>query len=169
MVEMISGVTRVGNRTYSPADGVVVLGDDVEKRLIAAGVAHRVYPVTETERGVMDDLRGSDGVSDEGQVETLPDTESVTEGAETPDATPETENDGAEAEREQVDFYDRDYLTVLTNAQLKEIAEGMGIDTSAMRRKADFVEAILNRQAADSGETADDEEPPDLSAEEPVS
>ena len=163
MVEMISGVTRVGNRTYSPADGGVVLGDDVEKRLIAAGVARYV------ESAVMYDLRGSDGVSDEGQVETLPDTESVTEGAETPDATPETENDGAEADREQADFYDRDYLTVLTNAQLKEIAEGMGIDTSAMRRKADFVEAILNRQAADSGETADDEEPPDLSAEEPVS
>ena len=168
MVEMISGVTRVGNRTYSPADGVVVLGDDVEKRLIAAGVAHRVYPVTETERGVTDDLRGSGGVSNQGQVETLPDTESVTEGAETPDATPETEYDGAEAEREQADFYDANSLTALTNVRLKEIADGMGVDTSAMRKKADYVEAILNRQAADSDGTADDEEPPNLGAEEPV-
>ena len=144
MVEMISGVTRVGNRTYSPADGVVVLGDDVEKRLIAAGVARYV------ESAVMYDLRGSDGVPDAGQVETLSDAESVTEGAETPDATPETENDGAEAEREQADFYDADSLTALTNARLKEIADGMGVDTSAMRKKADYVEAILNQQAADS-------------------
>ena len=67
MVEMISGVTRVGNRTYSPADGGVVLGDDVEKRLIAAGVARRVYHDTETERAVTDDLRGSDSVPDAGQ------------------------------------------------------------------------------------------------------
>ena len=94
--------------------------------------------------------------------------ESVTEGAETPDAAPETEHDGAEAEREQADFYDADSLTALTNARLKEIADGMGVDTSAMRKKADYVEAILNQQAADSGETADDEAPPNLGAEEPV-
>ena len=168
MIEMISGVTRVGNQTYSPADGVVALGNDVEKRLIAAGVARRVYPVAETEHAVTDDLRGSDGVSDAGQYATLPDAESVTENEETPDATPETENDGAEAEREQAGFYEADYLTALTNAHLKEIADGMGIDTSAMRRKADYVEAILNQQAADSGEAADDEEPPDLGAEGPV-
>ena len=95
--------------------------------------------------------------------------ESVTEGAETPDATLETENDGAETEREQVNFYTKEYLTAQTNALLKEIAEGMDVDTSAMRRKADFVEAILNQQATDGDGMADDEEPPDLGAEEPVS
>ena len=163
MIEMISGVTRVGNRTYSPADGVIALGDDAEKRLVSAGVARYV------ESAVVYDLRGSEGVSGAGQVETLPNAESVAEGEETPDVTAETEDDGAEAKGEQADFYDADYLTSLTNARLKEIADGMGIDTSAMRKKADFVEAILNRQAADSGETSDDEEPPDLSAEEPVS
>lgn len=169
MIEMISGVTRVGNRTYSPADGVVALGNDVEKRLIATGVARRVYPDTETEQSVHDAPQGSDSVPDAGQYATPPDAESVTEDEETPDVAAEAENDGAEAEREQADFYDRDYLASLTKAQLEEIADKMGIDTSAMRRKADFVEAILNQQAADSGEAADDEEPPDLGAEGPVS
>ena len=176
MVEMISGVTRVGNRTYSPADGPLALDDAVEKRLVSAGVARYV------KSAVVYDLNGFGDVPGAGQVETLPDAESVTEGTEMPNvaaetkndgvemskANPETENDGAEAEREQTAFYDRDYLTALTNAQLKDIADGMGVDTSAMRKKADFVEAILNQQAADSGEAADDEEPPDLGAEGPV-
>ena len=163
MIEMISGATRVGNRTYSPADGPIALDNAVEKRLVSAGVARYV------ESAVVYDLRGSGGVSGAGQVETLPDAESVTEGAETPDVAAETKNDGAETEREQADFYDRDYLTALTNARLKEIAESMGLDTSAMRKKADFVEAILQRQNADSGEAEDNEEPPDLGAEGPVS
>ena len=168
MIEMISGVTRVGNRTYSPADGPVTLDSDAEKWLISAGVARHVYPDMETERGITDDLRGSDGVSDAGQGETLPNAESVTEGAETPETAADSGNDHAPAAESEAVFYDEKELLDMTNARLKEIAEGMDIDTSAMRKKADYVEAILNQQAVDSGGTADDEEPPDLGAEEPV-
>ena len=170
MIRLISGVTRVGSQTYSPADGSIALDEATEKRLVSAGVARYVeFGVEATERPVSAALRVDSGVPYAEQGETLPDAESVTESVGTPDAPPEPEHDGTESERKQADFYDRDYLASLTKAQLEEIADGMGIDTSAMRKKADFVEAILNQQATDSGEeTESGEAPPELAAEEPV-
>ena len=170
MIRLISGVTRVGSRTYSPADGSIALDEATEKRLVSVGVAQYVESSVEvTERPVSAALRGDSDTFYPEQGETLPDAESVTEDAETPDTNPEPEDDGAEAEREQATFYDRDYLTVLTNARLKEIADSMGIDTSAMRKKADYVEAILNQQASDNGEeTESGDAPPELAVEEPV-
>ena len=171
MIRLISGVTRVGNRTYSPADGSIILDKGTEERLVSIGVARYIESgVDATERPASAALRVDSGVPYAEQGETLPDTESVTEGAGMPDAPPEPENDGAEAEREQADFYDRDYLASLTKAQLEEIADNMGIATSPMRRKAEFIEAILNQQAADNGEeTESGETPPELAVEEPVS
>jgi len=49
--------------------------------------------------------------------------------------------------------------------ELKEIAASYGVDTSAMRKKADVIAAI---EAAKKAAGADDEEPPQIGAADPV-
>ena len=169
MIRLISGVTRVGSQTYSPADGSIALDEATEKRLVSAGVARYVeFGVEATERPVSAALRVDSGVPYAEQGETLPDAESVTEGAGKPETAANSEDGNAPAAESEAAFHNEKELLDMTNARLKEIAEGMGLDTSAMKKKADFVEAILNQQAADGNGTADNGEPPDLGAEPPV-
>ena len=62
----------------------------------------------------------------------------------------------------------------MTNAQLKALADGMGIDASKCRKKADYIELITAEEViAPTGCEDDDgiddgELPPDLEAEAPV-
>lgn len=51
-------------------------------------------------------------------------------------------------------------LNAMTNAELKEMAESMGIDTLKFKVKKEYVEAILEKVNGDV--------PPDLGAEDPV-
>ena len=56
-------------------------------------------------------------------------------------------------------------LLEMTNKDLKKLAEDMGIDTSKMKVKKDYVDAIteVSVYISDDGDT-----PPDLTTEEPV-
>ena len=58
---------------------------------------------------------------------------------------------------------DEEQLQSMTNKELKNLAEDMGIDTSKMKVKKDFIEAILELDVL-----VDDEDLPNLSTEEPV-
>ena len=49
--------------------------------------------------------------------------------------------------------------------ELKEVATRYGVDASAMRKKADVIEATKAEQPDDG---ADDEEPPQIGAADPV-
>ena len=52
--------------------------------------------------------------------------------------------------------------------ELKEIAASYGVDTSAMRKKADVIAAIEATKAEQPDDGADDEEPPQIGAADPV-
>ena len=52
--------------------------------------------------------------------------------------------------------------------ELKEIAASYGVDTSAMRKKADVIAAIEAAKAEQPDDGADDEEPPQSGAADPV-
>jgi hypothetical protein len=81
-----------------------------------------------------------------------------------PGATSET--DGTPAAPE----YDED----MKLDELKEVATAYGVDASAMRKKADIIDAIEKaKAAADDGQNGDDqngddEKPPEIGAADPV-
>lgn len=56
--------------------------------------------------------------------------------------------------------------------ELKEVATAYGVDASAMRKKADIIDAIEKAKAAaneaDDDQTGDNEEPPQIGAADPV-
>ena len=53
--------------------------------------------------------------------------------------------------------------------ELKEVAAAYGVDTSAMRKKADVIAAIEKAKAGDNEEAPeDDEAPPQIGAADPV-
>ena len=52
--------------------------------------------------------------------------------------------------------------------ELKEVAARYGVDASAMRKKADVIAAIEATKAEQSDDGADDEEPPQIGAADPV-
>ena len=52
--------------------------------------------------------------------------------------------------------------------ELKEIAASYGVDTSAMRKKTDVIAAIEAAKAEQPDDGADDEEPPQFGAADPV-
>lgn len=62
---------------------------------------------------------------------------------------------------------DAEQLHTMTNADLKQLAEDMGLDTSKLKTKANYIDAITSVEI--SPDSSDDEEaPPEVSAEEPV-
>lgn len=71
------------------------------------------------------------------------------------DPVPAEEPDLPEAE----DMLDEDQLKKLTNDELKDMAESMGLDTGSCRKKADYIRLILEGEGDDA---------PDNSVEEPV-
>ena len=75
-----------------------------------------------------------------------------------PEAT--SEPDGTPAAPE----YDED----MKLDELKEVAARYGVDASAMRKKADVIAAIEAAKAEQPDDGADDEEPPQIGAADPV-
>lgn len=84
-----------------------------------------------------------------------------------PDTKPEQEpEDAPEADEAPVlPEYDED----MKLDELKEVAAAYGVDASAMRKKADIIDAIEKaKAAADDGQIGDNEEPPQIGAADPV-
>ena len=72
--------------------------------------------------------------------------------------TPETDDTAAAPE------YNED----MKLDELKEVATRYGVDASAMRKKADVIAAIEATKAEQPDDGADDEEPPQIGAADPV-
>lgn len=81
-------------------------------------------------------------------------------GSSTP---PDAENDAQDAETAHLD---EEQLLTMTNAELKKLAEDMGLDASKCRNKAAYVALIAGADV--EIEEDDDELPPDLNAEAPI-
>ena len=75
--------------------------------------------------------------------------------------------DAHDAEAERDAFYDPEELSKLTVAELRGVAEGMAIDVSDCRRKADYIGRIV-ASGEDDGDDGDGEELPALGAVDPV-
>ena len=69
------------------------------------------------------------------------------------------------AEGQETARLDPDQLQSMTLAELKKLAEDMGLDTSDLRKKSDVIDLIT---AEDVYAVEDGEAPPDLNAEAPV-
>ena len=84
-------------------------------------------------------------------------------GVDTPDGDGPAEGEGAAR-------LDPEQLKELTNAKLRELAEGLGIDTAKLKTKAQLIAAITDIPLEDaiSGGEGDEEAPPSLGAEGPV-
>ena len=62
---------------------------------------------------------------------------------------------------------DAEQMEKMTNADLKKLAEDMGIDTSKMKKKSDYIEAIVSEQVFISEDDAI-EEGLEIGTEDPV-
>ena len=56
----------------------------------------------------------------------------------------------------------------MTNKELKALAEDMGIDTSKMKVKDDYIQAIVAVEVSAPADDENGENPPDISPEAPV-
>lgn len=76
------------------------------------------------------------------------------------------------AEGTKTAHLDPEQLQTLTNAKLRELAEGMGIDTAKLKNKAQLIAAITDIPLEDAipedDGVDDDEAPPEIGAEAPV-
>jgi len=98
--------------------------------------------------------------------------------AESATGTGENTPEGDNAQEGAVGHLDAGQLSSMTNAQLKQLAEDMGLDVTKCKKKADFIELITAEEVivptdGEEGEEEDDtvddgELPPDLEAEAPV-
>lgn len=75
------------------------------------------------------------------------------------------ENSEDEDDADLAGQLDKEQLLAMTNKDLKKLAEDMGIDTSKMKVKKDYIDAIVEANVCveDAGD-----EPPVLNTEEPV-
>lgn len=142
MVRMISGSTRIGKRIYTPADGFFEAATEVEQRLVLLGVAE--YDAEMVSEPVATDAAPASG-----------DTTCVD--------MPSEEN-GAENDAEA--HLDAEQLQALTVAQLKAMAEEMGIATAKLKKKDDLIAAITAVPVEPGA--ADEDTPPALGLEAPI-
>lgn len=63
---------------------------------------------------------------------------------------------------------DAEQLREMTNKELKALAEDMGIDTSKMKVKDDYIQAIVAVEVSAPSNDENGENPPDISPEAPV-
>lgn len=143
MVRMTCGSTRIGKRTYTPADGLFEATPEVEQRLVARGVAEYA------------DQPASAFVA----------SGSTDEKSDTPSADMPVDESGAEGDAEA--HLDAEQLQEMTVVQLTALATDLGIDTAKLRRKDDFIAAI-SAVSVQWGEEAAEEDLPELSAAAPV-
>lgn len=73
-----------------------------------------------------------------------------------------------ETVEEVTGYLDSEQLERMTVAELREIAEKMGLDTSKMRKKADIVEAIAHEEVTAGEIVEDGDELPTFDAAEAV-
>lgn len=73
-----------------------------------------------------------------------------------------------EGENEIVGHLDAEQLREMTNKELKALAEDMGIDTSKMKVKDDYIQAIVAVEVSAPADDENGENPPDISPEAPV-
>lgn len=142
MIRMISGSTRIGKRSYTPDDGCFAAAPEVEARLVSLGVAEYA---AETQFAPV--ATGSTPESGDAPCSDIPSAEN-----------------GAESDAEA--HLDAEQLQELTVAQLKELAEEMGIATAKLKRKDDLIAAII-AVPVEPGE-ADGDMLPTLGAEGPI-
>lgn len=83
----------------------------------------------------------------------------------TPSVNPTDGENGSNGEIMLNGHLDAEQLKEMTNKELKALAEDMGIDTSKMKIKNDYIEAII---AEEVSVPTDGETPPDISPEAPV-
>lgn len=141
-----------GKITTIPLGKEVELADDEAHRLIELEVAELVTDHTDGNRGVAHVATGKNGEENKKPSVNPTDGENGAEG--------KAEDDGEEAPT-----LDEAQLRSMTNADLKKLAEDMGIDTSKMKKKDDFVNAII---AETVNVDADDEDAPVITAEDPI-
>ncbi len=156
MIRMISGYTSVKSRLIGPNDGPVELPEDVEQRLVALGAAeYATDSPTAPTGGDSTDNKGVSPAAAEIGAEAA--TEGVTAQyepgkiASTKDRAPLIVGDGC-AENvimqgepdESGEILPAIGIEDMTFAQLKSIAEQMGIETKGMRSKAALIAAIEN-------------------------
>lgn len=89
-----------------------------------------------------------------------------------PSVNPSNDENGSNGENEggnNIDGHlDAEQLREMTNKELKALAEDMGIDTSKMKVKGDYIQAIVAVEASAPSNDEDSENPPDISPEAPV-
>lgn len=133
-----------------PAGGICVTTDEEAARLVKIGVGVILPDEADkrTQEGVATHPEGGDAGS---------------AGVDTPDGDGPAEGEGAAR-------LDPEQLKELTNAKLRELAEGLGIDTAKLKTKAQLIAAITDIPLEDaiSGGEGDEEAPPSLGAEGPV-
>lgn len=118
------------------------LTDDEAKRLVSLGVAKIVFNEVAT---VKNDV--------------------ISSGQSVNPSDDENGNNGEfEGENDMSGHIDATSLEEMTIKDLKRLAGDMGIDTSKMKRKAEYIEAIANVELPISS----DDIPPDISPEAPV-
>ena len=152
MIILITGATRIGGRLLRPTDGPFEADPKVEARLVRAGVARYC---------------GEDFAAPAASLPQEP-----RDGAGVGENTPAPET----PQEPLIGSLDAGQLSTMTNANLKKLAEDMGLDASKCKVKADYVALIsavefpVDPEETDEDEDAvdDGEAPPDLKAEAPV-
>lgn len=150
MIQIIAGTFGYYNgRRVVPItnqDGPKQFDPELEARLVKEGVAKYVEDPESTDSAGVPAPQDPDN----------PDSAAAGD-PETPDGEdPEDPADAAE------------YSEDMKLDELKEIAASYGVDTSAMRKKADVIAAIEAAKAEQPDDGADDEEPPQFGAADPV-
>ena len=89
-----------------------------------------------------------------------------------PSANPSNDENDSNGEKEgdndNVGHLDAEQLKEMTNKALKALAKDMGIDTSKMKVKADYIKAIVAVEVSAPADDENGETPPDISPEAPV-
>lgn len=89
-----------------------------------------------------------------------------------PNVNPSNDENGSNGENEggnDIDGHlDAEQLGEMTIKELKALAEDMGIDTSKMKVKADYIQAIVAVEVSAPADDENGENPPDISPEAPV-
>lgn len=138
MIQLISGVCRVGHKLMRPSSGPFSMSKEAEERMVSLGVAKYVGAVPECV------ATPSVAPEDDGVGVNQPEAENAAEDeptAEEPSFAPNA-------------------LMKMTRSELNALAVGLGIDGGACANKAEVVDLICA-----SGTNA---AMPDLTVEEPV-
>lgn len=89
-----------------------------------------------------------------------------------PSVNPSNDENGSngenEGENDITGHLDAEQLREMTNKELKALAEDMGIDTSKMKVKEDYIQAIVAVEVSAPSNDENGENPPDISPEAPV-